>query len=61
MGTYLNPGNGGFQRILKNFYIDKTGMIELINERMDTPDGLVCKPPTPFWQILCCTNVMCIL
>lgn len=42
MGTYLNPGNGGFERILKNYYIDKTGMIELLNNRMDTPDGLVC-------------------
>ena len=29
MGTYLNPGNSGFERILKNYYVDKTGIIEL--------------------------------
>ena len=42
MGRYLNPGNGGFERILKSKYIDKTGLIGQINERMETPDGLVC-------------------
>ena len=42
MGTYLNPGNSGFERITKNGYIDKTGMIELINSRIDTTDNLIC-------------------
>lgn len=42
MGTYLNPGNDGFKRILKGGYIDKTGMIKIINSRIDTPDNLIC-------------------
>ena len=42
MGTYLNPGNSGFRRILKGGYIDKTGMIAIINSRIDTPDNLIC-------------------
>ena len=42
MGTYLNPGNKGFERILKTDYIDKTGLISLINERIDTENGLIC-------------------
>ena len=42
MGTYLNPGNRGFERISKSGYIDKTGMIELINSRIDTGDNLIC-------------------
>ena len=32
MGTYLNPGNKGFQKILQSEYVDKTGMIALINK-----------------------------
>ena len=36
MGTYLNPGNSGFERIIKNYYVDKTGMIDIINKRIDT-------------------------
>ena len=42
MGTYVNPGNGGFKRILKGNYIDKTGMIEIINNRIETSDNLIC-------------------
>ena len=42
MGIYLNPGNSGFERILKGKYIDKTGLIEIMNSRLDSPDGLVC-------------------
>jgi len=42
MGTYLNPGNSGFARIIKSDYIDKTGLISLINERMDTEHSLIC-------------------
>ncbi len=42
MGTYLNPGNSGFKRILKDYYIDKTGMIDIINERMDSMSNLIC-------------------
>ena len=36
MGTYLNPGNGGFERIAKSGYIDKIGMIGIINNRINT-------------------------
>ena len=42
MGIYVNPGNGGFKRILKGDYIDKTGMIEIINNRIETSDNLIC-------------------
>ncbi len=42
MGTYLNPGNSGFKRILNGNYIDKTGMIGIINDRIETSDNLIC-------------------
>ena len=42
MGTYLNPGNGGFAEILDSGYIDKTGMIDLVNRRIGTTDNLIC-------------------
>ena len=42
MGTYLNPGNSGFERIIKNYYVDKTGMIDIINKRIDTTESLLC-------------------
>lgn len=42
MGAYLNPGNEGFNRILKGNYIDKTGMIEIINDRIESSDNLIC-------------------
>ena len=42
MGTYLNPGNGGFSQILKGIYIDKTDLIQQINSVIDSPRMLVC-------------------
>ena len=32
MGIYLNPGSCGFQRILNSEYVDKTGLLSLIND-----------------------------
>lgn len=41
MPTYVNPGNDGFVSILKDEYIDKTGIITLVNERMERGKGLI--------------------
>ena len=32
MGMYLNPGNSGFEEIRNSPYVDKSGMISLIND-----------------------------
>ena len=32
MGRYINPGYEGFREIIADEYIDKTGIIELINK-----------------------------
>jgi len=42
MGTYLNPGNQGFCGIRNDTYIDKSGLIRLINDTIDTPRRLTC-------------------
>ena len=42
MGTYLNPGNSGFAEALRSKYIDKTAMIGLINDTINTTKKLTC-------------------
>ena len=42
MGTYVNPGNQAFKRIDGPNYVDKTGMIRQINERIGKDESLVC-------------------
>ena len=42
MGNYVNPGNSGFTGIKNDTYIDKTGLISLINRTIDTPRRLTC-------------------
>ena len=42
MGTYLNPGNEGFRKILQSEYVDKTGLIALINKTIGTMEMLTC-------------------
>ena len=42
MGIYLNPGNEGFNSIKNGIYVDKTGLIDVINSTINTPDKLTC-------------------
>ncbi|MCI9148541.1 MAG: AAA family ATPase [Hungatella sp.] len=42
MGIYLNPGNGGFERIVNSNYVDKTGLIGLINKTIGKTKNLTC-------------------
>lgn len=42
MGMYVNPGNEGFAGILSGEYVDKTGLISLVNGVVGTPLKLVC-------------------
>ena len=42
MGFYLNPGNSGFRRIRNDAYVDKSGLIGLINSSIDTTRSLTC-------------------
>lgn len=42
MGMYLNPGNAGFQSILKGKYIDKTELIDYVNQTLGTKQKLTC-------------------
>lgn len=42
MGTYINPGNAGFERILQRRYVDKTGLIALVNDVVNSAEAFVC-------------------
>ena len=42
MGFHLNPGNSGFSRIRNDLYVDKSGLIALINRTIDTTRSLTC-------------------
>ena len=42
MGIYVNPGNTGFARISGPNYVDKTGLIALVNEVVDRENSLIC-------------------
>ena len=42
MGTYINPGNQAFKRILDPNYVDMTGLISLMNRRIGGAQSLVC-------------------
>lgn len=42
MGTYLNPGNSGFENIRSSIYVDKTGLIGVINRTIGTKQKMTC-------------------
>ena len=42
MGTYLNPGNSGFEEMIRSDYVDKTELIKLINSTIGTKKKLTC-------------------
>ncbi len=41
MGVFLNPGNFGFQSILRSDYVDKTGLVGVFNRMIGTEKRLV--------------------
>ena len=42
MGTYVNPGNQAFRRFSGPNYVDKTDLINLMNDRVGGDECLVC-------------------
>ena len=43
MGIYVNPGNASFQNdVNSQIYVDKTGIIELLNQMVNTAQKFVC-------------------
>ena len=42
MGIYINRGNADFQRILNSEYVDKTGLIAVVNKTLFTEQGMSC-------------------
>ncbi len=42
MGTYLNPDNSRFAGIRNDVYVDKSRLISLIDQTIDTPRCLTC-------------------
>ena len=42
MGRYLNPGNDAFRMIAEQDYVDKTGLISIVNQSIGTMDSLIC-------------------
>ena len=42
MGTYINVGNEGFQRVRRSEYVDKSGLIDVVNNTLFTEQSLSC-------------------
>ena len=42
MGTYINIGNAGFQRARNSEYVDKSGLIAVINSTINTEQSFSC-------------------
>lgn len=42
MGYYVNPGNANFKEIIKDDYVDKTGLVSVINGTLATRNRLSC-------------------
>lgn len=42
MGLFVNCGNGGFTSMRNSIYIDKSGLIGLVNRTIETEDRLTC-------------------
>ena len=42
MGVYINKGNEGFRRALNSEYVDKTGLIAVVNKTLDTERAFTC-------------------
>ena len=42
MGTFINRGNADFQRIINGEYVDKSGLIPVVNKTLFTEQSMSC-------------------
>ena len=42
MGTYINTGNAGFQSARNGEYVDKSGLIAIVNATLNTEQRFSC-------------------
>ena len=42
MGTYINTGNAGFQSARNGEYVDKSGLIAIVNATLNTERRFTC-------------------
>ena len=42
MGVYINTGNAGFQSVRNGEYVDKSGLISIVNNSLFTAQGFSC-------------------
>ena len=42
MGIFINVGNAGFQRARNSEYVDKSGLIAVVNSTLDTEQSFSC-------------------
>lgn len=42
MGIYINPGNEGFATARRSRYVDKSGLIAVVNNTLDKKEKLTC-------------------
>ena len=42
MGTYINLGNAGFQSVRKGEYVDKSGLIAVVNNTINSEHRFSC-------------------
>ena len=42
MGTYINTGNAGFQSARNSEYVDKSGLISVVNSTLFTRNRFSC-------------------
>ncbi|MBQ3657979.1 MAG: AAA family ATPase, partial [Bacteroidales bacterium] len=42
MGMYLDKGNAGFQSVLNSDFVDKSGVLNILNKSIDTENRFIC-------------------
>ena len=59
MGIYLNPGNSGFKTVRNSRYVDKSGLIRLINDTIGTKQKLSCVSRPRRFGKSCAAQMLC--
>ena len=42
MGQFIDRENYGFRRVKNSDFVDKTGLLNILNRNMDTENGFMC-------------------
>lgn len=61
MGIFIDKGNIAFKEIKNSDFVDKSGLMQILNDNIATTHRYICVASSAFWKVRCRKDDLCLL